>query len=36
MTLLIVILLVEGAAAVPAAAAQFEGHNVGYAIAFGW
>ena len=36
MSLLIVIVVVEGAAAVSAASAQFEGHNAGYAIAFGW
>ena len=36
MSLLVVVILVEGAAAVPAATYQFEGHNVGYTIAFGW
>lgn len=34
-TLLIIILVVEGAVA-HNAPAQFEGHNPGYAIAFGW
>ena len=36
MTLLVVVILVEGSVAVSAASYQFEGHNIGYCIAFGW
>ena len=36
-TLLIVTIVLEGAVAQnPGASAQFNGHNVGYAIAFAW
>lgn len=36
MALLVVVVLVEGAAATSAASYQFDGHSVGYCIAFGW